>query len=285
MSKYNENIYDSSIWITATPTPTAEGLPFYATESGHFTAYTGYSVSRDLHESFLLIYTVKGSGRLRSAGNETVLTPSRCAVIDCRKPHMYEIIADEWEFYWIHFNGIGAAPMENIYASYGLRAAEVEDTVTFERIIKRIMGCMRVNDVVSSMQISSDIHRLFLVINKAASDASASEHRREYAAEIDIVTDYIKDNYSKNITIDDMLDRVHMSRYHFIRVFKRIMGTTPYSYLTSYRINMSKRMLRLTDRSIAEIAEDCGFLDTSNFITHFKKHIGIKPMQYRKDHI
>lgn len=63
------------------------------------------------------------------------------------------------------------------------------------------------------------------------------------------------------------------------------MGTTPYSYLTSYRINMSKRMLRLTDRSIAEIAENCGFLDTSNFITHFKKHVGVKPMQYRKDFI
>ena len=285
MSEYNENIYNSSLWMTVTPTPTSVGLPFYAAESGHFTAYTGYSVSRDFHDSFLLIYTVKGSGRLRSDGNETELTPSHGTVIDCRKPHMYEITSDEWEFYWIHFNGIGATPMESIYASYGLRAAEIEDTATFERLIKRIMSCMRVNDVVSNMQISADIHRLFLMINKSAAEASAAEHRCEYTMEIDIVTDYIKDNYNKNITIDDMLDRVHMSRYHFIRVFKRIMGTTPYSYLTSYRINMSKRMLRLTDRSIAEIAENCGFLDTSNFITHFKKHVGVKPMQYRKDFI
>ena len=283
MSKYNENIYDSSLWITATPTPAAERLPFYAAESGHFIAYTGYSVSRESHESFLLIYTVKGRGRLRYDGNETEVTPSRAIVIDCRKPHMYEITSDEWEFYWIHFNGIGAAPMDSIYASYGLRAAEIGDTATFERLIKRIMNCMRVNDVISSMQISADIHRLFLVINRAAAEASYAEHHREYTAEIDIVTDFIKDNYSENITINDMLDRVHMSRYHFIRVFKRIMGTTPYSYLTSYRINMSKRMLRLTDKSIAEIAEDCGFLDTSNFITHFKKHVGVKPMKYRKD--
>lgn len=51
----------------------------------------------------------------------------------------------------------------------------------------------------------------------------------------------------------------------------------------NYRINRSKILLRSTNKSIAEIAEACGFSDTSNFISQFKKHTGIRPTHYRKD--
>lgn len=232
-----------------------------------------------------MLYTVRGSGRLRAEGGETELRAGYGTVINCRHPHSYEAVTGEWEFYWIHFNGAGAASLHNALAAYGVRAAEVGDTAAFELLIRRIMDSMRINDVMNSLQISSDLHRLYLVLCRSAADAADAESRRAYSAMIDTVTDYIKDNYSKNITIDDMVRRAHLSKYHFIRIFKRVMGTTPYSYLTNYRINTAKRMLRLTDKPVAEIALDCGYTDTSNFISHFKKHVGMKPAQYRRDYI
>ena len=283
MAKYNENIYDDSIWITATPTPASLSLPFMATESGHFIAYSGYNVSREFHDSFLLIYTLKGTGMVTSNGSDTTIPSGHGIIIDCHAPHAYKTVSDEWDFYWIHIKGSGTDPVSALAAPYGLRAPEVEDNATFERLLKRVMQSMRINDVVSSLQISSDLHRLFLVLSRSVIEAENYGQKREYAKELDIVTDYIKDNYQSSITIDDMLSKIHLSKYHFIRIFKRIMGTTPYSYLTNYRINMAKRMLRLTDKSIAEIASDCGFTDTSNFITHFKKSTGVKPVQYRRD--
>lgn len=86
-----------------------------------------------------------------------------------------------------------------------------------------------------------------------------------------MVIDFIQNNYSDSISIDDMIQNIHISKYHFIRLFRRIMGTTPYNYLTNYRINKSKLLLRTTNKSIAEISEECGFLDTSNFISQFKR--------------
>lgn len=83
----------------------------------------------------------------------------------------------------------------------------------------------------------------------------------------------------------DMIQDIHISKYHFIRIFSRVMGATPYSYLMNYRINMSKKFLHATDMPVSEIAEKCGFLDTSNFITQFKKHTGQRPLQYRKDFV
>lgn len=87
--------------------------------------------------------------------------------------------------------------------------------------------------------------------------------------------------YSEPILIDDMMKDIPLSKYYFIRIFKRIMGVTPYNYLIHYRINISKILLRSTDMSVGEIAEKCGFLDTSNFITQFKKYTGQRPLQYK----
>ena len=283
MAKYNENISDSSLWITTTPTPASVTLPFHATEAGCFTAYEGYAVYREFHDSFLLIYTVNGSGMISTAGTDEELIAGKGMIIDCHKPHSYKILSEEWEFFWIHFNGCGTEALSEITALYGDHAATVEDKTTFERLLKRVMSSMQINDVISGIRLSSDIHRLFLILTTSMIEAENYRHRCEYADEIDLVTEFIKDNYRESITIDDMLDRVHLSKYHFIRLFKRIMGTTPYSYLTSYRINMAKRMLRLTDKPVAEIASECGFMDTSNFINHFKKSTGVKPMQYRRD--
>ena len=80
-----------------------------------------------------------------------------------------------------------------------------------------------------------------------------------------------------------MIQDIHISKYHFIRIFKRIIGITPYNYLTNYRINISKTLLISTDKTISEISEECGFSDTSNFISQFKKHTGQRPFEYRKD--
>lgn len=107
--------------------------------------------------------------------------------------------------------------------------------------------------------------------------------QKEPADDILTVIKFIESNYSKPITVDDMIKNIHVSKYHFIRRFRRAMGITPYSYLTNYRINMSKMLLRSTDQTVAKIAESCGFPDTSNFIEHFKKHTGEKPLQYRRD--
>lgn len=62
-----------------------------------------------------------------------------------------------------------------------------------------------------------------------------------------------------------------------------MMGVTPYSYLTNYRINRSKELLRSTSMSITDISEECGFLDPGNFIAQFKKRTGMRPLQYRRD--
>ncbi|MDO5397341.1 MAG: AraC family transcriptional regulator [bacterium] len=284
MRKYEESISDNSLWITATPTPFAKTLPFYISETGHFMAHSDYKIQRDTHDSFLLIYTVSGQGSLQTGNNIVQLPKGYCVIIDCHMPHEYHSISDKWEFLWIHFSGSGTAPLFDItYPSGAVRAVSMKHAEDFEDRINSIINEARQNDIAAYIHLSSHMHSVFNAVCLAALENDKVSIKHNSADDVRMVVEYIEKNYRSSITINDMIQHIHVSKYHFIRRFSRAMGITPYSYLTNYRINMSKMLLRSTNKTVSEIAEECGFLDTSNFITHFKKHTGQKPLQYRRD--
>lgn len=284
MGKYDEKILDNSIWITATPTEFAKTLPFYITEAGHFTAEKDYMVQREMHDSFLLLYTINGEGSVRSGDFEFSLPSDFAVIIDCHIPHEYHSISDKWEFMWIHFGGSGIFPLFDItYPNNSIRAVCMENAEDFDKRINDIIDEVKQNDIAAHIHISSHMHSIFNAVCLAALEKDNVSIKHNSADDVRAVIKYIEKNYFNQITVDDMIKDIHISKYHFIRRFKRAMGITPYSYLTNYRINMSKKFLRSTDKTISEIAEICGFLDISNFITHFKKHTGQKPLQYRRD--
>lgn len=284
MKKYKENISDDSLWITATPTPLAKTLPFFISEAGHFIADNNYGIQRDMHDSFLLLYTIKGEGTVRTGNTFLSLPENSVVIIDCHIPHEYHSASDKWEFLWIHFDGSSAQPLLNItYPNHAIHAVSMKNTEDFEHKLNHLIHESRQNDIAAYIHLSSHMHSVFNTVCLAALESDTANIKYHSADDVQAVIKYIEQNYSHPITIDDMTSDIHVSKYHFIRRFRRAMGITPYSYLTNYRINMSKIFLRSTDKTVSEIAEACGFLDTSNFITHFKKHTGQKPLQYRRD--
>lgn len=284
MEKFDENISDNSLWITATPTPLAKMLPFYITEAGHFTAEKNYKVHRETHDSFLLLYTITGEGSVKSGDSEVSLPCNFAVIINCHIPHTYHSVSDKWEFLWIHFSGSGVMPLFDItYQNHAFRSICMKNAEDFETRINGIITEAGQNDIAAYIHLSSHMHSVFNAVCLAALENDKVSIKHNSADDVRAVVKYIENNYFNPITVDDMIQEIHVSKYHFIRRFSRAMGITPYSYLTNYRINMSKRLLRTTNRTVSEIAEICGFPDTSNFIRHFKKHTGQKPLQYRRD--
>ena len=284
MGKYEEKISDNSIWVSATPTAVARSLPFYVSEAGHFMADSDYITKRDMHNSFLLLYTLKGEGSVQTGETVTSLPQGFAVIIDCHTPHEYKSVTDKWEFLWVHFGGSGVSPMFDItYPSDVVRAVSMENAPDFEERINNIIDEARKNDIEGYIHLSSHMHSVFNAVCLAALENDNVSIVRGSANDVREVVRFIERNYFNPITVDDMIENIHVSKYHFIRRFRRAMGVTPYSYLTNYRINKSKTLLRTTSKSVSEIAEICGFMDTSNFISHFKKHTGQKPLGYRRD--
>ena len=282
MRKYGEGIADKSVWLTATPPTMALALPFYITEAGHFYAEPDYKVSREQHDSYLFIYTLSGCGTVQSDNAAAVLPIGSAVIIDCHKSHSYASCAKGWEFLWMHIKGSAALDFFDMLYPGGVFAINISSPAEFTAKTEKLIYKTCENDMLSAVEASSRLHGMFCTLIADSIKTEQEKSRGKYTEYVERVIDLIRQKYSQVITIDDIISEIPLSKFHFIRVFKRIMGTTPYNYLTNYRINTAKFFLRTTDMPVSEIADKCGFSDTSNFIVQFKKHTNQSPLRYRK---
>lgn len=80
--------------------------------------------------------------------------------------------------------------------------------------------------------------------------------------------------YGEALTVAGLANRVHLSRFYFIRKFREQTGQSPYQYLTNLRINQSKKLLCCTEDTVESIARQVGFSDGAGFIHSFKQLVG-----------
>jgi len=95
--------------------------------------------------------------------------------------------------------------------------------------------------------------------------------------------EYIQAHASENIGLESVADAVHVSPFHFCRLFKQSTGLTPYKYVIHFRIEEAKKLLRADNLSIAEIAQQVGFQHQSHFSEAFRKITGATPSQWRRE--
>lgn len=93
---------------------------------------------------------------------------------------------------------------------------------------------------------------------------------------------FIDENYTQNITLDDIAAHVYLSKIYFHNLFLKATGQTPHEYLIAKRISNVKFLLTTTDKSFSEIASDCGFASQAYMTYVFKKIMNCTPMQYKK---
>lgn len=275
-------ITDDSIFVSATATPISQTMPFYMVRAGYFKTTKNYYIKKQQSSNFLLMYTVNNCGVIETENGTTMLPKDHAIIIDCTRPHCYYPESNGWDFYWFSLNGCGVSPLIDILYPEKEFAINLHD-LRLEQQLTDLIDKIELSDINSCITRSVHIHNLLNTLLNTALNNESLAKKKDYRSDIDAVISFIHDNYHNQITLDDILKNVHISKYHFIRIFHRIMGSTPYNYLTSYRINIAKTMLCSTGRSIADIAYSCGFLDTSQFIRHFKKHTGMKPLQYRME--
>ncbi|MFJ4105671.1 AraC family transcriptional regulator [Amycolatopsis japonica] len=91
----------------------------------------------------------------------------------------------------------------------------------------------------------------------------------------------MRDRLADPLSVAEIAGEVHLSVYHFIRVFKEKTGETPHRFLARLRIEEARRLLRGTDLPIAAIAGRCGFATPGALSAAFLKHIGSRPSEYR----
>ena len=113
----------------------------------------------------------------------------------------------------------------------------------------------------------------------------ANEKEKILPAYMEQALCYIKDNYSKKISIEDIAKQAHLSSSHLFAVFKKQMSVSPISFLNNYRMSIAAELLQGTTKSISQIASEVGVDDSIYFNKMFKKHYQMSPTEYRNCYI
>lgn len=102
--------------------------------------------------------------------------------------------------------------------------------------------------------------------------------------QIEPAIEYIQKHFRRKITVQTVAERVHLSARQLDRKFQETLKMSPQEFIMKLRLKTACSELTCSPKKIMEIALDLGFYDQSSFTLHFRKQMGMTPLQYRKRH-
>lgn len=118
--------------------------------------------------------------------------------------------------------------------------------------------------------------------------AEEKEKTKDYTEKdegVRIAVGYIRAHLNENFTLEELAAEAGLSKFYFLREFKKATGDTPVAFIHKNRCEVAKALLLSGDLSAGEIAEQCGFESLSYFGRIFKKYVGCTPGAYRRKSI
>lgn len=103
----------------------------------------------------------------------------------------------------------------------------------------------------------------------------------QYSKPIQIVLNFIEENYHQDISLETAATEVFMNKNYLSGLFRRETGVGFAKYLTDYRMKKAKILLRETELNISEIADMTGFATANYFVRVFRKQENCTPGEYR----
>ena len=119
-------------------------------------------------------------------------------------------------------------------------------------------------------------------IIKKAINLINSLKKTQYTMIINKAIDHIKCNYDKDLSLDDISNKVFMSPRYLNTIFKDETGVTIYDYITNMRMEAAKKLILDQNITIKKISEKVGYNNIQSFIRMFKKYYRLTPIEYRR---
>ncbi|MDD3927985.1 MAG: AraC family transcriptional regulator [bacterium] len=136
----------------------------------------------------------------------------------------------------------------------------------------------------SASVVASLLMHLLIVINRNFRNLELHQqvlNTPAYARTAGII-EYIRSNYTDDISLDSISEKFNISRYYIIKLFKRYTGFTPIEYVNNVRVLKAIELLTSKERkTVNDIGELVGFNSITHFGRVFKKVTGVSPQKYR----
>ena len=188
----------------------------------------------------------------------------------------YPSESDPWSYIYVRLMGdeIKKAFQDHDF-NFGLTVLPFSDTETLLQILSLYQKLSDNNDPSANKIIANTIFLLFRKKDPIALTKSIP------ARHVDRIAEFIKENYYKKITIEEIGKKFYLNRNYIRTIFVQQMGISPKQYLQKVRMERATFLLLRTDEDISLIAKSVGYDDALLFSKMFKHYYGISPQKYR----
>lgn len=271
-------------------------LRIYESEAG----FARRNFTEHHHSAFEISYIKSGRGVYRIGSKEIDIEPGDIYLFSTNEVHCITEIHDnrpmvllnthfEPRFIW--------SPQGNVFDESFLRIFLNRNENFSNRLDRRNPTTKEIASLLLRMQKEADekpeayelmiktylLNILVLLIRNYdyVSQNEAPSLQSEKLFRVEAALNFIDENITKSLTLDDIALHAGMSRTYFCSVFKKLNGLTPWEYIGLKRMELAKHLLQHTEESVLEIAFDCGFNNISHFNRLFKRTTGLRPLEYK----
>lgn len=256
------------------------GISSVGWEKWKNTTYDWDGLNRGESDIIIFQYTLKGRGEIIIDDHVHTLEAGSAFLVKVPSKHRYYLPhdSDGWEF--IHLTLFGMETMA-AYNSITKKAGQILELDFLSNPITKIISILNTINAGGIKDAYEASSLAFTFLMELERYILYKKDETTWPESIAKAILFIDNNFSKFITLDDIVETSGLSKYHFTRIFHKNVLSTPIQYLTKRRISESIILLKDQKLTIDEIASKVGFSNGNYFIKVFKKMIGVPPGEYR----
>lgn len=182
---------------------------------------------------------------------------------------------------WFHFRG----DLSEILADSGLELNKLYYPARYDDISRCVLeieeefyGGRPGHDRMARLKTEE----LFILLGRAVHAEAETAVDQKTIEKLRHLRGRVFSSLGENWSVIRMAEQISFSESRFYSIYKEVFGITPLADLIKARVNSAENMLLFGQKSVAEIASELGYQNTTHFIRQFKKFTGLSPALYRK---
>ena len=242
------------------------------------------SQQEHMHQDVELIFVIDGRVRVSMLEKQFDLGEEDVMVVNSNHRHgIYSLGNSHVCLIRLNYFALLKYQDKKILFFYCNSTVEKNDKYNGLRIIMgNLLSECAVNMDKMTFMKKSQLYRLLHYLSRYFMTDTQGESQKGEDVRTEKMLQYINANYAKPLTLAEMADLMYMAPSSFSRYFKKRVGMTFIEYVNNVRLHFALEDIRYTDKSIAWIAQNHGFANSSVFCRAFKELYGMSPMVYRR---
>ena len=256
------------------------GMPFHSAIIGITYPNPDYRISRAPgHNINVFEFVLEGEGEIYLDGMWKKVKAGDTYVLRGGEEHQYRANpCAPWKKQWINYIADYIAPLMDAYGVqsgiykcpeaqkyFDLATEAAKFTAPNAELCQTVAEC---------------VHK---IIYRLSSSHTRSAQTEEISSDAYRIREELTAALYKKLDLDELTQKLHISKSNIIRIFKKRYGTTPYEYLLNTKIETAKVLLLNTQIPVKEIANRLCISDEHYFSSLFYARVGVRPRQFRKN--